>query len=200
MTGQVATARQHRAVQAWVRLRASDAAMTRAFNASLVAEFGLTVNDFEVLRRLSLEAEGRMRRVDLAQVVSLTPSGITRLLDGLERAGLVRKDVCTEDARVTYARITPGGTARWSRRPRATWSRSRASSRSASAPRSWRRSASCWAACRGRPTPTSGAWVEGRPRGYTRARTRRREAEMSTNDDEEERPRTASRTAPSCRR
>jgi DNA-binding MarR family transcriptional regulator len=43
--------------------------------------------------------------------VSLTPSGITRLLDGLERAGLVGKDVCTEDARVTYARITEEGRA-----------------------------------------------------------------------------------------
>jgi DNA-binding MarR family transcriptional regulator len=109
LSSQVLSPQQHRAVQAWVRLKASDAAMTRAFNASLVAEHGLTVNDFEVLRRLSLEAEGRMRRVDLAQVVSLTPSGITRLLDGLEQAGLVCKDVCTEDARVTYARITPQG-------------------------------------------------------------------------------------------
>jgi DNA-binding MarR family transcriptional regulator len=98
-------------VQAWVRLKASDAAMTRTFNATLVADHGLTVTDFEVLRRLSLEEEGRMRRVDLAQVVSLTPSGITRLLDGLERAGLVGKDVCTEDARVTYARITEEGRA-----------------------------------------------------------------------------------------
>jgi DNA-binding MarR family transcriptional regulator len=103
------TARQQRAVQAWVRLRASDTAMTRAFNASLTATHGLTVNDFEVLRRLSLEPEGRMRRVDLAQVVSLTPSGITRLLDGLEDAGLVRKDVCAADARVTYACITDAG-------------------------------------------------------------------------------------------
>jgi DNA-binding MarR family transcriptional regulator len=98
-------------VRAWVRLRASDAAMTRAFNASLVADHGLTVNDFEVLRRLSMEDEGRMRRVDLAQVVSLTPSGITRLLDGLEEAGLVRKEVCAADARVTYACITERGRA-----------------------------------------------------------------------------------------
>jgi DNA-binding MarR family transcriptional regulator len=105
----VLTAQQQRAVQAWVRLRASDAALTRAFNASLMARHGLTVNDFEVLRRLSLEDEGRMRRVDLAQVVSLTPSGITRLLDGLEAAGLVRKDMCDSDARVTYARITREG-------------------------------------------------------------------------------------------
>ena len=98
-------------VQAYVRLRASDAALTRAFNASLSVSHGLTVNDFEVLRRLALEDEGRMRRVDLAQVVSLTPSGITRLLDGLETAGLVCKDVCTADARVTYARITDDGRA-----------------------------------------------------------------------------------------
>ncbi len=41
--------------------------------------------------------------------MSLTPSGITRLLDGLERADLVCKDVCPEDARVTYARITDAG-------------------------------------------------------------------------------------------
>jgi DNA-binding MarR family transcriptional regulator len=102
---------QHRVVQAYVRLRASDAALTRAFNASLSVSHGLTVNDFEVLRRLALEDEGRMRRVDLAQVVSLTPSGITRLLDGLETAGLVCKDVCTADARVTYARITDDGRA-----------------------------------------------------------------------------------------
>ncbi|HVG99487.1 MAG TPA: MarR family transcriptional regulator [Miltoncostaeaceae bacterium] len=105
------TAQQHRAVQAWVRLAASNAAMTRSFNASLQAGHGLTVNDFEVLRRLSLEPEGRMRRVDLAQVVSLTPSGITRLLDGLERSGLVRKDVCEADGRVTYACITDEGDA-----------------------------------------------------------------------------------------
>ena len=92
-----------------MRLRGADAAMTRAFNSSLMASHGLTVNDFEVLRRLSLEPEGRMRRVDLAHVVSLTPSGITRLLDGLEAAGLVCKDLCPEDARVVYARITDEG-------------------------------------------------------------------------------------------
>lgn len=100
---------QEHVIQAWVRLRAADAAMTRAFNSSLTASHGLTVNDFEVLRRLSLEPEGRMRRVDISQVLSLTPSGITRLLDGLETAGLVAKDCCTEDGRVSYAAITDRG-------------------------------------------------------------------------------------------
>jgi DNA-binding MarR family transcriptional regulator len=84
-------------------------AMTRSFNAHLQATAAMTVTDFEVLRRLSQEDGGRMRRVDLAPAVGLTPSGITRLLDGLESAGLVRKENCASDARVTYATITPEG-------------------------------------------------------------------------------------------
>ena len=53
-----------------------------------------------------------MRRVDLAQSVVLTASGITRLLDGLERAGYVEKDSCATDARVSYAKLTSAGQAK----------------------------------------------------------------------------------------
>jgi DNA-binding MarR family transcriptional regulator len=86
-------------------------AMTRAFNAELQASSGLTVTDFEVLRRLSAAPEGAMRRVDLASAVGLTPSGITRLLDGLQASGMVCKRLCASDARVTYAELTPDGRA-----------------------------------------------------------------------------------------
>jgi len=85
------------------------AAMTRSFNADLQASNAITVTDFEVLRRLASAADGRMRRIDLAQTVGLTASGITRLLDGLQTDGLVRKEQCTSDARVTYAVITDSG-------------------------------------------------------------------------------------------
>jgi len=95
-----------RAGRAWVALLHAHTALTRSFNADLQATHGLTVTDFEVLRHLDGEDEGRMRRVDLAQRVGLTPSGITRLLDGLEKAGLVAKASCPSDARVTYAQIT----------------------------------------------------------------------------------------------
>jgi DNA-binding MarR family transcriptional regulator len=54
-----------------------------------------------------------MRRVDLAEQVVLTASGITRLLEGLERAGLVAKETCASDARVSYAKITPSGEAKF---------------------------------------------------------------------------------------
>ena len=85
------------------------AAMTRTFNAGLQASSAITVTDFEALRRLASAPAGRMRRVDLAQSVGLTASGITRLLDGLQAAGLVCKELCSEDARVTYAVITEAG-------------------------------------------------------------------------------------------
>jgi DNA-binding MarR family transcriptional regulator len=87
----------------------SHAALTRELNAELVAEHGLTLNDYEVLLHLSRAEEQAMRRVDLAQQVLLTASGITRLLDGLERAGWVQKLACPSDARVTYAQLTDAG-------------------------------------------------------------------------------------------
>jgi DNA-binding MarR family transcriptional regulator len=81
----------------------------RRFNAELVAEHDLTINDYEVLLHLSHADDRRLRRVDLAQLVLLTPSGITRLLEGLERAGYVERATCDSDARVTYAQLTDEG-------------------------------------------------------------------------------------------
>ena len=52
-----------------------------------------------------------MKRVDLARSLALTPSGITRLLGGLEAAGLVERASCPSDLRVTYARLTDDGAA-----------------------------------------------------------------------------------------
>lgn len=50
-----------------------------------------------------------MRRVDLAERLLLTASGVTRLLDGLETAGFVAKRRCEQDGRVTYAVLTRSG-------------------------------------------------------------------------------------------
>ena len=53
-----------------------------------------------------------MRRVDLAEQLILTASGVTRLLDGLERAGWVERASCASDRRVTYAVLTDAGRAK----------------------------------------------------------------------------------------
>lgn len=85
------------------------AATTRRLNAQLLADHGLTINDYEVLLRLSRSPERRMRRVDLAGQVLLTASGVTRLLDGLERSGYVERGTCESDRRVVYAVLTEVG-------------------------------------------------------------------------------------------
>jgi DNA-binding MarR family transcriptional regulator len=112
MSSQVLTT-QGLALTAFVRLLRGHAATTRALSAQLQDEFGLTINDYEALLRLSRADDGRMRRVDLANELVLTASGVTRLLDGLERAGYVKKDSCESDARVTYAVLTDAGRRRF---------------------------------------------------------------------------------------
>ncbi|HYX75545.1 MAG TPA: MarR family winged helix-turn-helix transcriptional regulator, partial [Gaiellaceae bacterium] len=76
-------------VQAWAKLLRAHAALTRRFSADLQTTHGLTLNAYEVLLHLAHAPQQRLRRVDLAGSVLLTASGITRLLDGLERAGCV---------------------------------------------------------------------------------------------------------------
>lgn len=81
----------------------------RAVEARLRAEHGLSANDFETLLHLSRNEDGAMRRIDLAERLRLTPSGVTRLLDGLEEAGLTGRRDCPSDARVTYSVISDRG-------------------------------------------------------------------------------------------
>ena len=100
------------AVEAWVRLLRGHAAVSRALNAELARDHGLTINDYEALLALADADDGSKRRTDLAQELERTASGVTRLLDGLERAGLVEKGACATDARVSYAVLTDAGRAK----------------------------------------------------------------------------------------
>jgi DNA-binding MarR family transcriptional regulator len=94
---------------AWVRFLRAHAALTRELSSRLEAVHELTLSDFDVLIQLYFAEGRRMRRIDLARSVLLTASGITRLLDGLESCGLVAKERCDSDARVTYAVLTKAG-------------------------------------------------------------------------------------------
>jgi DNA-binding MarR family transcriptional regulator len=102
----------HQQLEAWVSFLRSHSALTRELSVQLQREHGLTLNDYEVLLHLAGAEGAMMRRVDLAESVLLTASGITRLLDGLERAGFVCKETCQSDARVSYAKLTDDGLAK----------------------------------------------------------------------------------------
>src|SRR3989442_15700647 len=83
--------------EAWKRFLRAHSALTRQMDADLIVSHGLTLSDYEVLLRLSQAPDRRMRRVDLAEGVLLTQSGITRLLAGLEQAGWVERASCETD-------------------------------------------------------------------------------------------------------
>ena len=144
MSSQVLTTQ---VLPAWARLLRAHAATTRRLSAELFAEHGLTINDFEALLHLSHAEDCAMRRVDLAEQLVLTASGVTRLLDGLERAGFVGKGNCESLTR-RRARISR---------------RCTRSSRSASTARSSRRWPSYSAACPVRRAPTAATALLSRP-------------------------------------
>jgi len=97
------------AVRTWTRLLRAYAMTMRVLSAVLQEQHGLTLKDYEALLVLSQAEGGRMKRVDLARSLTLTPSGITRLLQGLEEAGFVERAACATDLRVTYAQLTDAG-------------------------------------------------------------------------------------------
>ena len=70
------------------------------------------MNGYEALYVLSRAEGRRLKRVDLSRRLGLTPSGVTRLLEVLEAAGLVERTTCPTDLRVAYAELTDAGEAK----------------------------------------------------------------------------------------
>ena len=96
------------AIETWIRLYRGHAAVIKELERTLVRDHGLTHNDYEALFVLADEPDG-VRRTDLAERLQLSASGVTRLLDGLERAGYVDRVACAADGRVAYAVLTAAG-------------------------------------------------------------------------------------------
>jgi DNA-binding MarR family transcriptional regulator len=98
-----------RELRAWRGMLRVHATLTKALDAELEAEHGLPLSSYEVLLHLD-DAEGhRMRMSDLAATVILSRSGLTRLVDRLEREGLIARESCPSDARGSFATLTAAG-------------------------------------------------------------------------------------------
>jgi DNA-binding MarR family transcriptional regulator len=101
-----------RELRAWRGMLRVHATLTKALDAELEAAHGLPLSSYEVLLHLN-DAEGqRMRMSDLAATVILSRSGLTRLVDRLEREGLIRRESCPSDARGAFAVLTAAGRAK----------------------------------------------------------------------------------------
>ena len=94
-------------LQLFVRLARVNAIMVRRFDGRL--GHGLGFNDFVILLTLSQSPDGKLRRIDLAESLGLTASGVTRLLAPMEKIGLVKREVNEHDARVSYVVLASGG-------------------------------------------------------------------------------------------
>jgi DNA-binding MarR family transcriptional regulator len=98
-----------RELRAWRGMLRAHAALTKALDADLENAHGLPLSSYEVLMYLNDAEDMKMRMRDLATSVILSRSGLTRLVDRLERDGLIRRETCASDARGAYAVLTPEG-------------------------------------------------------------------------------------------
>jgi DNA-binding MarR family transcriptional regulator len=96
---------------AWRSLLRVHAALVKELDAELDARHGLPLTSYEVLRSLRKAPDGKLRMAELAEHALLSRSGMTRLIDRLEREGMVSRTTCDKDGRGCYAVLTPEGRA-----------------------------------------------------------------------------------------
>ncbi|MDP9301101.1 MAG: MarR family transcriptional regulator, partial [Actinomycetota bacterium] len=90
-------------LQVWFTLMRAHAAVSEALGDDLEKKRNMPLSWYEVLIGLSQEPEGRRRMQDLASFALLSKSGLSRLVDRMEEAGLVRRESCPADRRGTFA-------------------------------------------------------------------------------------------------
>jgi DNA-binding MarR family transcriptional regulator len=95
--------------RAWRSLIGATGTLMSTLDAELQAEHGLSLADYEVLVGLSEAPDQRLRMTDFASHLHLSPSDLTRRLDGLTRRGWVVRERCGSDRRGSYAVLTPSG-------------------------------------------------------------------------------------------
>ena len=96
-------------LRAWRGLLRAHATLDKRLDAELESAHGLPLTSYEVLLHLSKSEGRKMRMCDVAESVLLSRSGLTRLVDRLERDGYVERVSCADDARGAYARLTDAG-------------------------------------------------------------------------------------------
>ncbi|HEX2030102.1 MAG TPA: MarR family transcriptional regulator [Actinomycetota bacterium] len=94
---------------AWVAFLQAHSVVVERLNRELEDGHGLPLTWYEVLLRLEMTPDGRLRMLDLARTLLLSKSGVTRLVDRMEAAGLVARQPSPRDRRVIWAAITSKG-------------------------------------------------------------------------------------------
>ncbi len=94
---------------AWLNLLQTYSVVSGRMSARLEAATGLSLGEHELLMRLGSTPDGRLRMLDLSSLLLLSKSGITRVVDRLEKRGLVERRMSDTDRRVILACLTDVG-------------------------------------------------------------------------------------------
>ena len=92
----------------FLNLTTVQALITKRFDSKL-SSHGISLNEFLILFHLGEAPDEKMRRVDLAEKIGLTASGITRMLTPLEKLGMVKREANSRHARVSYVKLANAG-------------------------------------------------------------------------------------------
>jgi DNA-binding MarR family transcriptional regulator len=95
--------------QAWRSMVSVHARLVARLDAELLAAHSISLRDYEVLVQLSEAESSALRMAELAERLFVSPSGLTRRLDGLVHDGLVRRQACLSDRRGTLAVLSDAG-------------------------------------------------------------------------------------------
>ena len=96
-------------MEAWEAVIRTVGSLLKTFEDELQVAVGLPLPWYDVLVQLSVVPDGRLRMQALADSVVLSRSGLTRLIDRMEKAALVEREHATEDRRGYYAVLTEEG-------------------------------------------------------------------------------------------
>lgn len=96
-------------VRMWRKIVRVNAQLLSQLEATLVAEHGLALAEYDVLAQLADSPQRRLRMSELAQRVLLSRSGLTRLVDRMTTQGFIERQACLSDARGLYAVLTEAG-------------------------------------------------------------------------------------------
>lgn len=96
-------------LEAWRAFLTAHARLLDVLERELREREGLPLTWYDVLVQLSEAVDHRLRMQELAERVLLSKSGLTRLIDRMEREGYVERSPCTDDRRGTWATMTSDG-------------------------------------------------------------------------------------------
>ena len=103
------TSADEQPLEVYEQLNRVNASTANALNSGLHSLHGLSFTEFLLMRTLADPASGALRRIDLADKLGMTASGVTRAILPLEKTGYVERIADKRDARASLATLPPSG-------------------------------------------------------------------------------------------